>query len=135
MLQQPTALQCRRLEPKPCSCEELLGAWSLLILQRPQGLRPGEQLPALPSRSQQQGPSTVLQELHRQAITPQHLPLSDGRLSLLGSLNVMRQALPAREDIRGHGIQHHHPIQPGMAMHSCQLLRYPATPPIPMGTK
>ena len=87
----------------------------------------------LPSRSQLQRPNTVLRALQRQAITPQHLPLSDGGLPLLRGFHVMREALPTREYFRGHGIQHHHPIQTGMAMDSRQLLRHPATPPIAMG--
>ena len=107
----------------------------MLLLESPQRLRPWEKLPVLPARSQLQSPNTVLRALQRQAITPQHLPLSDGGLPLLRGFHVMRQALPTREYFRGHGIQHHHPIQPGMAMHSCQLLSHPTTPPIPMGTK
>jgi len=54
MLKKPSALGCRRLEAQPYSSEKLLGDRSLLLLKSPQGLLPWEQLPALPSRPQQQ---------------------------------------------------------------------------------
>ena len=51
----------------------------------------------------------------------------------MGSLNAVRKVLPTGKNVGCHGIQQHHPIQAGMAMHGRQLLRHAATARIAMG--
>ena len=98
-----------------------------LILQRPQGLGPGQQSPALITNPQQHGVAAVRKQLHRQPITEEALTNGKTGTSLMRCHHAMPQPLPTSHRLSSHRLHEHHPVQPVMAMDIRQAAGHPTT--------
>ena len=95
--------------------------------QSPQGLRPGQQAPALITDPQQHCLAAVRKQLDRQPITEEALTHGKTGTTLVRCDHAMPKALPAGHRFSGHRIEQHHPVQPSMAMGIRQAAGHPAT--------
>ena len=98
-----------------------------LILQRPQGLGPGQQSPALITNPQQHGVAAVRKQLHRQPITEEALTNGKTGTSLMRCHHAMPQTMPTGHRLSGDRIQQHHQITSLMAMDIRQAAGHSAT--------
>ena len=121
---QPASLGAVGLKSKPGAID--IGG-AALILQRPEGLGPGQQAPALIANPQQHCLAAIRKQLHRQPITEEALTNGKTGAPLMRCHHAMTKALPTGHRLSSHRIQEHHPVQPLMAMDIRQAAGHPTT--------